>query len=62
MEGVIAKWYASLTRKSMDEFVTLAQRVAEKLPLGSRVLENRTWAGVLRDRISETRGIPNHRN
>jgi ubiquinone/menaquinone biosynthesis C-methylase UbiE len=39
MEGVTAKWYASLMRKSMDEFVTLAQRVAEKLPLGSRVLE-----------------------
>ena len=39
MEGVTARWYATLTRKSMDEFVTLAQRVAEKLPPGSRVLE-----------------------
>ena len=39
MEGVTAKWYASLTRKSMDEFVTLAGRVAEKLSPGSQVLE-----------------------
>jgi ubiquinone/menaquinone biosynthesis C-methylase UbiE len=39
MEGVTAKWYASLTRKAMDEFVTLARRVAEILPPGSRVLE-----------------------
>lgn len=39
MEGVTAKWYASLTRKAMDEFVTLARRVAEKVSPGSRVLE-----------------------
>jgi ubiquinone/menaquinone biosynthesis C-methylase UbiE len=39
MEGATARWYAAVTRKSMNEFVTLAQRVAEKLPPGSRVLE-----------------------
>jgi ubiquinone/menaquinone biosynthesis C-methylase UbiE len=39
MEGVTARWYAALTRKSMDEFVTLARRVAEKLSPGDRVLE-----------------------
>ncbi len=39
MEGLTAKWYASMTRKSMDEFTTLARRVAEQLPAGSRVLE-----------------------
>jgi ubiquinone/menaquinone biosynthesis C-methylase UbiE len=39
MEGVTAKWYASLTRKSMAEFVTLARRVAEKVSPGSQVLE-----------------------
>jgi ubiquinone/menaquinone biosynthesis C-methylase UbiE len=39
MEGVTAKWYASLTRKVMDEFVTLARRVAEKVSPGSQVLE-----------------------
>lgn len=39
MEGLTAKWYASLTRKSMEDFKTLAQRVAENLPTESRVLE-----------------------
>jgi ubiquinone/menaquinone biosynthesis C-methylase UbiE len=39
MEGVTATWYAALTRKSMDEFVTLARRVSEKLSPGSRLLE-----------------------
>ena len=39
MEGFTAKWYASLTAKSMDEFKTLARRIADELPAGSRVLE-----------------------
>jgi ubiquinone/menaquinone biosynthesis C-methylase UbiE len=39
MEGFTAKWYASLTRKSLEDFKTLAQRVAADLPPGSRVLE-----------------------
>ena len=39
MEGVTAKWYASLTRNAMDEFVTLARRVSETLSPGSQVLE-----------------------
>ncbi len=39
MEGPVAKWYASLTRKSLDEFKTLARRVAEEIPPRSRVLE-----------------------
>jgi ubiquinone/menaquinone biosynthesis C-methylase UbiE len=39
MEGFTAKWYASLTRKSLEDFKTLAQRVAGDLPPGSRVLE-----------------------
>jgi ubiquinone/menaquinone biosynthesis C-methylase UbiE len=39
MEGRTAKWYASLTAKSMDEFKALARRVADELPAGSRVLE-----------------------
>lgn len=39
MEGLTAKWYASLTRKSMGEFEALANRVAETLPPGARVLE-----------------------
>ena len=39
MEGFTAKWYASLTRKSMDEFQKLARRVAGRMPSGGRVLE-----------------------
>jgi ubiquinone/menaquinone biosynthesis C-methylase UbiE len=39
MEGMVAKWYASSTGKSMDEFTKLAQGVAEELPRGSSVLE-----------------------
>ncbi len=39
MEGFTARWYASLTRNSMDEFQALARRVAAELPPGSRVLE-----------------------
>ena len=39
MEGFTAKWYASLTRKSMDEFKTLAGRIAKQLSAGSKVLE-----------------------
>ena len=30
MEGFTATWYGSLTRKGLDEFKTLARRVAEQ--------------------------------
>ena len=39
MEGAVAKWYAGLTQKSLKDFTMLAQRMAEQLPPGSRVLE-----------------------
>jgi ubiquinone/menaquinone biosynthesis C-methylase UbiE len=39
MEGLTAKWYASLTRKSMEDFKDLARRVAQNLPPTARVLE-----------------------
>jgi ubiquinone/menaquinone biosynthesis C-methylase UbiE len=39
MEGMVAKWYATNTRKSLDEFKVLAQRVSSELPTGSSVLE-----------------------
>ena len=39
MEGSVARWYANLTKKSLDDFKTLARRTAELLPAGSRVLE-----------------------
>jgi len=39
MEGVTAKWYASLTRKAAEDFKALAKRVAAETPRGSDVLE-----------------------
>ena len=39
MEGFVARWYASLTGKSMDEFRALARRIAAQLPANSHVLE-----------------------
>jgi ubiquinone/menaquinone biosynthesis C-methylase UbiE len=39
MEGAVAKWYAAQTKKSLDDFRTLARRVAEQLRPESSVLE-----------------------
>lgn len=39
MEGAIARWYASLTRKSMADFQLLAQRVSGEISPASSVLE-----------------------
>jgi ubiquinone/menaquinone biosynthesis C-methylase UbiE len=39
MEGMVAKWYAANTGKSLDEFTKLARRIAGQLPHGSAVLE-----------------------
>jgi ubiquinone/menaquinone biosynthesis C-methylase UbiE len=39
MEGSMAKWYATTTGKSMEDFRELARRVAAELAPGSAVLE-----------------------
>ncbi|HEY3936401.1 MAG TPA: class I SAM-dependent methyltransferase [Bryobacteraceae bacterium] len=39
MEGAVAKWYANLTGKSLDDFKALARRVADRLPARSSILE-----------------------
>jgi ubiquinone/menaquinone biosynthesis C-methylase UbiE len=39
MEGMVAKWYATNTGKSLDEFTNLARRIGNELPEGCRVLE-----------------------
>jgi ubiquinone/menaquinone biosynthesis C-methylase UbiE len=39
MEGMTAKWYAANTAEMMNEYVTLAQRIAAQLAPGSAVLE-----------------------
>jgi ubiquinone/menaquinone biosynthesis C-methylase UbiE len=39
MEGAVARWYASLTKKSIDNFKELARRTAAQIQPGTRVLE-----------------------
>jgi ubiquinone/menaquinone biosynthesis C-methylase UbiE len=39
MEGAVAKWYASLTKKSMGDFRALARRMAEQIPPQGSLLE-----------------------
>jgi ubiquinone/menaquinone biosynthesis C-methylase UbiE len=39
MEGMVAKWYAANTAKSLDDFTRLAQRIGNQLRPGSAVLE-----------------------
>jgi ubiquinone/menaquinone biosynthesis C-methylase UbiE len=39
MEGMVAKWYATNTRKALNEFKELARRISSELPPGSSVLE-----------------------
>ena len=39
MEGALARWYAALTKKSLEDFEMLARRVAGEISPGSSVLE-----------------------
>jgi ubiquinone/menaquinone biosynthesis C-methylase UbiE len=39
MEGPVARWYAGLTKKSMEDFKALAGRTAEQIPTHASVLE-----------------------
>lgn len=39
MEGALAKWYASLTLKSLEDFKALARRIAGQISAGNKVLE-----------------------
>lgn len=47
MEGFTARWYASLTHKSIQDFKALARRVAEDLAPGNQVLEVAPGPGYL---------------
>jgi len=47
MEGAVAKWYATLTKKSLDDFKALARRTAEQLPPRSSVHEVAPGPGYL---------------
>ncbi len=39
MEGGVARWYAGLTKKSLEDFKALARRIAGQIPPRSCVLE-----------------------
>jgi ubiquinone/menaquinone biosynthesis C-methylase UbiE len=39
MEGAVAKWYAALTKKSLEDFKALARRTSEQIAPRSSVLE-----------------------
>ena len=39
MEGAVARWYSSLTLKSIEDFRALARRIAAQIPPRSSVLE-----------------------
>jgi len=39
MEGAVARWYAGLTKKSLEEFRVLARRIARQIPPHAKVLE-----------------------
>jgi ubiquinone/menaquinone biosynthesis C-methylase UbiE len=54
MEGAVARWYASLTKKSLDEFTTLARRSATTLPAGSSVLEVAPGPGYFSIELAKT--------
>ena len=56
MEGFTAKWYASLTRKSLDEFKSLARRVADEVPPGSHVFEVAPGPGYFAIELSKLGG------
>jgi ubiquinone/menaquinone biosynthesis C-methylase UbiE len=47
MEGFVAAWYARQTAKDMDEFKSLAQRLAAHIKRGDRVLEIAPGPGYL---------------
>lgn len=47
MEGALARWYAGLTKKSLDRFKDVAQRIAGQLPPRSSVLEVAPGPGYL---------------
>ena len=47
MEGALARWYAGLTKKSLDRFKDVAQRIAGQLPPPSSVLEVAPGPGYL---------------
>ena len=58
MEGRVARWYATNTGRSLDEFRNLAREVAAVLPAGSRVLEVAPGPGYFAIELARLGGYP----
>ena len=56
MEGVVAKWYAALTKKSLDDFKALARRIGEEIPPQCRVLEVAPGPGYFSIELAKSGG------
>ena len=54
MEGSVARWYEKTTRKDMEEFHRLAERIAAGLPEGGDVLEVAPGPGFLSIEMAKT--------
>ena len=48
MEGLIARWYANLTKKALDDFRALARQIKQQLPPNADVLEVAPGLGISR--------------
>jgi 2-polyprenyl-3-methyl-5-hydroxy-6-metoxy-1,4-benzoquinol methylase len=53
MEGAVAKWYAFLTKKSLEDFTALARCVAVQIPARSRILEVTPGPGYFAIELAE---------
>lgn len=56
MEGWIARWYTTNTGKDMQQYKVLAEKLAERLPAGSRVLEVAPGPGYLAIELAKLGG------
>jgi len=56
MEGWIARWYTTNTGKDMQQYKVLAEKLAERLPAGSRVLEVAPGPGYLAIELAKRGG------
>ena len=62
VEGPIAKWYATNTRKALDEFKALALPSILRTAQWQQCSRSRTWTRIFRHRACQTRRLPCHRS
>ena len=56
MDGFVAKWYANLTKKALDDFRTLARQISDQLPARAAVLEVAPGPGYLAIELAKLGG------